>query len=93
MLNGGAGSDKLVGGTGDDTYFVDVAGDTITENANEGIDTVNITAAISYTLSANIEKATVTSAGGATVTGNALDNVLTGGAGNDTLIGGAGRIR
>ena len=38
-LNGGGGSDTLVGGTGGDTYVTD-GGDTITENAGEGTDTL-----------------------------------------------------
>ncbi|WP_141105748.1 matrixin family metalloprotease, partial [Rhizobium sp. R693] len=39
-LNGGAGADTLIGGTGNDTYIVDSAADVVTENADEGIDTV-----------------------------------------------------
>jgi len=32
-LDGGAGADKLTGGTGNDTYIVDNTGDVVTENA------------------------------------------------------------
>ena len=35
-LDGGLGADVMVGGTGNDSYFVDDAGDAITENAHEG---------------------------------------------------------
>ena len=31
VLDGGAGTDKLIGGTGDDVYFVDVTADKVTE--------------------------------------------------------------
>ncbi|MCE4556546.1 calcium-binding protein [Roseateles cellulosilyticus] len=96
-LDGGAGTDTLVGGAGNDTYFVDVATDVITENANEGIDTVK--SAVTWTLSTNLENLTLTGTTAINGTGNASDNVLignsanntlTGGAGNDTLDGGAG---
>ena len=35
---------SMIGGAGNDTYFVDNAGDLVIENANEGIDTVFSTA-------------------------------------------------
>ncbi len=90
-LDGGVGADTLIGGTGNDTYFVDNVSDVVTENAGEGTDTVNVTAAITYTLGANVENGQVaTTASGTTITGNALNNTLTGNTGNDTLIGGAG---
>ncbi len=97
ILDGGAGADTLVGGAGDDTYIVNNAGDGITENINEGIDTVQ--SSVTCTLGANLENLTLTGTGAINGTGNVLDNVLTGnsaanvltgGAGNDTYVIGAG---
>jgi Ca2+-binding RTX toxin-like protein len=96
-LDGKAGADKMLGGVGDDVYVVDVATDTITENANEGIDTVET--GITYTLGANLENLTLTGTTAINGTGNTANNVLKGNsvvnslsglAGNDTLDGGAG---
>ena len=96
-LNGGAGVDTMLGGVGNDTYIVDSSRDVVSENANEGLDTVQ--ADISYTLAANVENLTLTGTGAINATGNTVDNVLlgnsaintlTGGAGNDLLNGGAG---
>ena len=96
-LDGKAGADNLLGGAGDDVYVVDVATDVITENANEGIDTVET--GIAYTLGANVENLILTGTAAVTGTGNALDNRLQGNsavnslfgaAGNDALDGGAG---
>ncbi|WP_395352726.1 beta strand repeat-containing protein [Variovorax sp. UC122_21] len=87
-LNGGAGTDTLIGGAGNDVYVVDVAGDVVTELANEGIDLVQ--SAITYTLGANVENLTLTDTAAIDGTGNALDNVITGNAASNTLTGGAG---
>ena len=98
-LFGGAGADRLVGGIGNDTHVIDRL-DTVVEAAGGGIDTV--TAALSYTLGANLENLVLTRASAVNGTGNALNNrltgnaaanVLTGGAGNDTLSGGTGADR
>jgi Ca2+-binding RTX toxin-like protein len=101
IINGLGGIDSMSGGAGDDTYVVDVAGDVVTELADEGTDLVQVafTAAGSYTLGANVENGTVTGTLASSIvgndlgnilTGNAVANKLTGGLGNDTLIGGAG---
>src|SRR5688572_17129 len=88
VISGGAGADAMAGGAGNDTYVVG-AGDTVTENADEGTDSVQ-TALAAYTLGANLENLTGTSASGQTLTGNAANNVVTGAAGNDTIDGGTG---
>ncbi len=87
-LDGGAGSDTMMGGTGNDTYVVNATGDGVTENVNEGIDTVK--SSITYTLGANIENLTLTGTKAINGTGNTLDNVLTGNSANNTLTGNAG---
>jgi len=87
VLDGGAGADTLAGGAGDDVYVVD-ASDTVVENANEGVDTVN--AGFNYTLDANLENLTLTGSAAISGTGNAANNVLIGNSGSNTLKGGAG---
>ncbi len=97
VLDGAAGADTMIGGAGNDTYLVDNTGDVVTENGNEGSDTVQST--LTHTLGANVENLTLVGTAAINGTGNALDNlllgnsaanVLTAGAGNDTLNGGAG---
>ena len=96
-LNGGVGADTLIGGAGDDVYQVENVADIIVENADEGIEQIN--ASVSYTLSANLEKLTLTGSAALDGTGNDSNNLITGNAavnnlfgwaGNDTLSGGAG---
>lgn len=97
-LNGAAGADNLIGGTGDDTYIVDNLADVVTENSNEGIDTIQ-TAITLTSLAANVENLIITGTAARNATGNELNNTLTGnvatnildgGLGADTLIGGLG---
>jgi uncharacterized protein (TIGR01370 family) len=86
-IRGGAGAaNELIGGTGNDRYVVEVAGDTIIEYAGEGIDTVS-TALASYTLRTNVENLTFTGTGSFSGVGTAENNAITGGAGADTLVG------
>ncbi|HEY8577188.1 MAG TPA: calcium-binding protein [Devosia sp.] len=87
-LDGGAGIDTLTGGIGDDFYMVDTAGDVVTENANEGTDTVQ--ASVSYALGANVERLTLTGTASINGTGNGLENILTGNGGSNRLDGGGG---
>ncbi|MYM67519.1 type I secretion C-terminal target domain-containing protein [Pseudoduganella sp. FT55W] len=88
-LDGGAGADKLAGGKGDDLFIADNTGDTITELAGEGNDTVETTAA-KYTLAANVENLRYTGSSAFAGSGNELANRISGGSGNDTLLGNAG---
>jgi Ca2+-binding RTX toxin-like protein len=96
VIAGNSAANLLKGGLGDDTYYVGT-GDTVTENASEGIDTV--VSNITWTLGNNLENLVLTGTTAINGTGNTLTNILTGngaantldgGAGADTLIGGAG---
>ena len=90
--------DTLIGGLGDDTYYVRSLKDVLIENSNGGKDTV-VVSSFDYTLQADFENLTLTGTSNLKGGGNDADNViigndgknaLTGGGGNDTLDGGAG---
>ncbi|PPD38444.1 MAG: hypothetical protein CTY16_20190 [Methylobacter sp.] len=101
-FDGGAGLDTLIGGKGDDVYRLSNDGDVITELANEGNDTIEVSTTFSLLLSSlkgNVENLTLngiaaadgTGTNGANkITGNSAANLLTGLAGTDTLVGGEG---
>jgi trimeric autotransporter adhesin len=97
MLDGGTGADTMRGGSGHDAYYVDNTGDTVTEDANEGDDTVY--SSVSFTLGANVEDLGLQGTGIIDGTGNALDNIIAGNGsdneirgldGEDLLKGGGG---
>jgi len=97
ILDGLGGSDSMSGGKGDDTYIVDTNGDTTTELASEGTDTVQ--SSVSWTLAEHLENLLLTgttgingtgNSGNNIITGNNYDNILNGMGGTDTLIGGRG---
>lgn len=102
-LNGGTGIDSMIGGAGNDIYLIDSTSDIVTELAGQGIDLVKVGVARSggtYTLTSNVENATLTNsvafnidgnASNNTLTGNAAANYLKGQAGTDTLLGNAGQ--
>ncbi len=93
VLNGLGGNDIMLGGLGDDTYTIDALTDTITENANEGTDLVNVSIVTfggTYALSANLENATLTNTFTYNLTGNALNNTLIGNASTNNLNGSTG---
>ena len=96
-LDGGAGADTMTGGPGNDSYYVDVGSDIVTENANEGTDTVY--SSTHYQLTANVENLVLLGSADLQGYGNTLEehadrqsgaNVLDGGVGVDIMIGGLG---
>lgn len=106
LLDGKAGADLMIGGAGNDSYVVDNIADSVSELADEGIDTVQ--SAVEWALGEHFEKLVLTGSAVINGNGNALDNMLTGNAaanvltgfdgndmldglgGNDVLIGGLG---
>ena len=83
----------MIGGTGDDTYIVDNAGDAVTENAGQGADTV--LASVTYTLTAGADVEVLATTNDAVIsaiqlTGNSSGNVIRGNNGGNFLNGGGG---
>lgn len=92
-LDGGRGADDLRGQGGSDTYRVDDAGDLVTELAGAGQGTHDLVQSLlsAYTLGANVEDGRILAALPASLTGNALNNILFAGAGDNQLDGLGGR--
>jgi len=88
VLDGATGDDTMVGGGGDDIYYVDSTGDVVVEAVDDGYDTVRTT--ISLTTPANIERIELLDGEDIDATGNVLDNVLVGNNGANRLDGGLG---
>ena len=100
VLIGGAGADRMEGGTGNDDYYVDNAGDQVIEAVGAG-DNDRVFTSVSFTLGAGqeIERLATTSQSGTaaltligndvaqTIIGNAGDNVINGRGGADTMFG------
>ncbi|WP_135506651.1 calcium-binding protein [Roseovarius aestuariivivens] len=96
ILDGGKNNDTLVGGLGDDRYLVRAPGDTVVEQAGEGVDVV--LAYRSYALEANVEnlfmQTVYTKDGDPAIfngIGNDLDNVIVGTPFANFMIGREGR--
>ena len=78
-LIGQSGTDMLDGGADNDTYVISIAGAVVTEAASSGTDVVQ--AALTYTLTDNVENLTLTGGADISGTGNTLNNVITGNSG------------
>nr|WP_295374764.1 calcium-binding protein [uncultured Sphingosinicella sp.] len=98
VLDGRSGADRMVGGTGNETYVVDDQNDEVVEFAGEGFDAVS-TKLRFYRLGDHLEALVYTGTFGFEGLGNGLDNEIRGGeqndilrgfGGADTLIGNAG---
>ena len=87
-LSASGGPNQLFGGAGNDAYFVDNAGDTVTENGGEGSDTVYATAHLR--LSANVENLVLQGSADLQAYGNSLSNAIYGNTGSNILNGDAG---
>ena len=84
----------MSGGLGDDVYYVDDAGDVVTELAGEGSD--SLYTSVNLTLTAGQEIEFLRANAGATglvLGGNDFDNRIYGAAGNDTITGDHGSDR
>lgn len=86
-LDGAQGADLMVGGMGNDTYFVDNTGDVVVEDIDSGNDKVIST--IDFTLEANVEVLAL-SGSALNGSGNELANELFGNERNNRLYGAAG---
>ena len=89
----------LIGGKGDDTYFLWDSTSKVNELANEGVDTVKSYIWGTTVLADNVENLYLIGQGASGAIGNALNNILVagdysatlnGGAGDDVLVGGKG---
>jgi uncharacterized delta-60 repeat protein len=87
-LNGGAGADAMIGEGGSDVYFVDNPGDTVTEDADEGNDTV--ISSVTFDLGDDVENLSLTGTAAIDGTGNSRNNAMSGNAAANTLSGGGG---
>jgi Ca2+-binding RTX toxin-like protein len=103
FIDGSGGVDTMVGGLGDDSYWVDNGGDVVIEDSSSTFDEVYTSVSFTLTVGANVELLRTTNSLGVSpidltgnetsqeVRGNDGDNVLNGGDGNDQLTGRGGQ--
>jgi Ca2+-binding RTX toxin-like protein len=85
ILSGMGVSFELIGGKGDDTYYVDDAGDKVVEKDNGGTD--HVYSYMDFVLGTYVENLTLEGGDSLTGTGNDSDNIITGNSGDNTLSG------
>lgn len=88
FLDGAGGADRMLGGAGNDTYFVDSMSDQVVEGSGAGRDAV--WTSVDYTLPDNVEILALSGSADIRATGNALANTLLGNDGNNKLDGQGG---
>jgi len=95
ILDGLVGDDEMIGGAGNDLYYVDSASDTTVELSGGGTD--HVIASLSWTLSDYVEDLTLSPSAGAVGvelnldgTGNSLSNQIIGTSGDNRLDDGGG---
>lgn len=81
-IDGRAGADEMFGGDGNDLYYVDDAGDVVTETTvNIAIGgTDRVISSITYTLPVNVENLTMVGTGNIIGNGNGSNNFMSGNA-------------
>jgi len=91
IVDGGLGADTLYGGGGNDIYYIDNAGDTISEQTVNGVDDGGIdwvVTRVDHTLVQYTEHMILSGAvGHINGTGNSVDNTIEGNTGNNILSG------
>ncbi len=85
ILEGGTGDDAMSGGSGNDIYYVDAAGDVVSEAGGSGYDTVN--AFVTHRLASGLERLLLVGKENISGTGNELGNEIVGNTGRNTLRG------
>ncbi|MEM9059696.1 MAG: right-handed parallel beta-helix repeat-containing protein [Pseudomonadota bacterium] len=91
LLDGRGGTDRMSGGEGDDSYYVDHVRDQSIERDNHGYDRVYTT--VDYTLSEHVEGLSARGSADLRLTGNQANNWLTGNGGDNAIRGNAGSDR
>lgn len=101
-FGGAVGQDQMIGGLGNDTYYVNDRGDRVIEQSSQGTDSV-VTNLVRYVLPAHVEqlflfdeRTNLQGIGNGlnnTLVGNRGNNLLNGRKGDDVLDGGKGNDR
>lgn len=87
-LDGGLLADRMIGGTGNDIYYVDHSKDVVVEKLGEGTDTVY--SGVNFKMEDVIEVLYLTGSGNLRGYGGAFDSTIHGNDGNNRLDGGSG---